>query len=122
MSGLLRGGCGVLALRSVWHQLFGDEGEAKLLSIVGQRCRGSCCPQRSMERLRISSQQAEIPHSMAQQLPLSWDAPRVPSTGVAVPGESAPSVSSPHPKSQHQVSDMAKQRVMSSKFSCKPWE
>lgn len=54
MSGLLRGGCGVLALRSVWHQLFGDEGEAKLLSIVGQRCRGSCCPQRSMERLRIS--------------------------------------------------------------------
>uniref|UniRef100_A0A8C3QB03 Uncharacterized protein n=1 Tax=Geospiza parvula TaxID=87175 RepID=A0A8C3QB03_GEOPR len=27
----VRGGCGVLGLRSVWHQLFGDEGEAKLL-------------------------------------------------------------------------------------------
>lgn len=31
MSGPVRGGCGVLGLRSVWHQLFGDEGEAKLL-------------------------------------------------------------------------------------------
>lgn len=49
-----------------------------------------------------------MPHSMAQQLPLSWDAPRVPSTGVAVPGESDPSVPSPHPTPQHPVSDTAK--------------
>lgn len=74
------------------------------------------------EGSRSESEQAEIPHSMAQQLPLSWDAPRVPSTGVTVPGESDPSISSPHPTPQHQLSDTAKQRFTSSEFSHKPQE
>lgn len=55
MSGLVKGGRGVLVLRSVQHQLFGDEGKAKLLSIVGQHCRGGpCCPQSCVGRLKIS--------------------------------------------------------------------
>lgn len=123
MRGAVRGGCGVLGLGSVWHQLFEDEGEAKLLSVVGQCCRGGRAVLRALwEGSRSESQQAEISHSMAQQLPLSWDAPRVPSTGVTVPGESDPSISSPHPTPQHQVSDTAKQRFTSSEFSYKPQE
>lgn len=54
MRGAVRGGCGVLGLGSVWHQLFEDEGEAKLLSFVGQCCRGGpCCPESSVGRLKI---------------------------------------------------------------------
>lgn len=64
------------------HQLFGDEGEAKLLSLVWQHCSGGhAVPRALWEGSRPVSQQAEILHSMAQQLPLSWDAPRVSYTG-----------------------------------------
>lgn len=54
MRGAVRGGCGVLGLGSVWHQLFEDEGEVKLLSVVGQCCReGACCPGSAVGRLKI---------------------------------------------------------------------
>lgn len=84
----------------------GMKGRQSCSELWSSAAGGHAVPRALQEGSR--SQQAEMPHSMAQQLPLSWDAPRVPSTGVAVPGESDPSVPSPHPIPQHPVSDTAK--------------
>lgn len=82
MSGPSEGWLWGPGVRYVWHQLFGDEGEAKLLSIVWQRCSGAhAVPRALWEGSRFVSQQAKKLHTMAQQLPLSWDAPRVSYTG-----------------------------------------